>query len=137
MSAEEIMGMPVKIKRVRPTAAAMRLKTEDNLISRNVPKELRKSDQELLEIRLKSADLKEINKTRWREASYIWNEKGFLYDEYYYLTEKKDHGTNEYVWNDELLWKFARDHKIDLFVTRQTVPGLLNAQGSLRKRAPR
>ena len=93
----------------------MRAKTGDSLISRNVAKELRKSDQELLDIGLRSADPKETNKARWREGPYCWNEKGFLYDEYYYLTEKKDPSTSEYTWDDELLWKFE--------ITKLSSPG--------------
>lgn len=86
---------------------------------------------------MRSANAKETNKARWREAPYCWIEKGFLYDEYYYLTEKRDPHTNEFIWDDNLLWKFARDHKVEFFVARQAVPGLLNAQGALRKRASR
>ena len=73
---------------------------------------------------------------RWKKAPYCWNAKGSLYDKYYYLVGKTD-DAGEYIWRNDLLWKFASDHKVDLMVTRQTVPGLLNAEGKLRKWAPR
>lgn len=135
ISAEELLGQAKKKKRVRPTAAALREIAGDQQISRDIPKDQRKSDQELLDIGLQS--IGQANKDRWRQAPYCWNEKGFLYEPYFYLTEKRDPHTNEFIWNNEMLWKFARDHKVDLFTTRQTMPGLLTAKGTLRKRAPR
>ena len=36
-----------------------------------------------------------------------------------------------------MLWKFARDHKIETFASRCGTPGLLTVKGELRKRAPR
>lgn len=124
-----------KAKRVRPSAAELRLKQGDSDLSRNTPKEQRKSDAELLQIGLQSKGRK--NKDRWREAPYCWNAKGFLYDEYNYLTEQKDPKTGDHVWDNDLLWKFARDHKVETFATRQVIPGLITAKGKMRKRKPR
>lgn len=93
--------------------------------------------QELLKIGVLSADPKQTNKFRWREASHCWNENGFLYETYYHLTEKKNPQSNGFIWKDDLLWNFARDHKVELFVARQAMSGLLDAKGELRKRAPR
>lgn len=132
ISAEKLLLQAERKKRVRSTAAAMRANIGDERITRDVPKEERKFGQELLSIDLQS--LGQANKDRWRQASYCWNEKVFLYESYYYLTEKRDPQTNEFIWNNDLLWKFARDHKVELFVARQATPGLLNSKGDLRKR---
>ena len=125
----------IQMKVIRPTAATLREKIGDQQITRDVPKDQRKSDQELLAIGLHS--IGQANKDRWRQAPYCWSEKGFLYEPYYYLTEKRDPHTNDFIWDNDLLWKFARDHKVELFAARQAMPGLLNAKGALRKRAPR
>ncbi len=55
------------------------------------------------------------------------------------MVDKED-AAGEYIWGDDLLRKFARYHKsnkVDLFLTRQAVPGLPDAKSELRKRAPR
>ncbi len=70
------------------------------------------------------------------EGSLLLKRQGFLIRQYYYLVNKKD-AAGEYIWGDDLLRKFARDHKVDLLLRRQAVPGLLNAKGELRKCAPR
>lgn len=134
ISTSDLLVKPKK-KRKRPSAAEMRKSGGDETVSRDVPPEERLSDAELLKIGLDSVD--ETNRERWRKAPYCWNEKGFFYEEYHYLTEKRDLITNEYVWDDHLIWKFARDHKIETITSRQAAPGLLNAKGQIRKRAPR
>ena len=83
------------------------------------------------------ASVNETNKERWGQALYCWNAKDSLYEEYYYLAVKKDPTTNNYIWNDHLIWKFARDHKVETITSRQSTPGFLNAKVQLRKRAPR
>lgn len=123
-----------KKKRKRRSAVELRNTQGDINISRDVPKDQRKDDDELLQIGLRSTT--ESNKTRWREAPYVWNARGYVYEEYFYLIEKKD-SSGDYVWDDNLLWKFARDHKMNVYPTRQPLPGLLNARGELRRRAPR
>lgn len=50
------------------------------------------------------------------KAPYVWSAKGFIYEEYYYLIDKK-YSRDEYVWNDDILWKFTRGHKISVFVS--------------------
>ena len=84
-----------KDKRKRPSATAMRQKDEDKTISRDVPLEERLCNEDSLKIGLASQH--EEKKERWRKAPYCWNARGFLYESYYYLTEKRDVTTNEYV----------------------------------------
>lgn len=68
-SMTDFMDTTRKSKRKRESAAAMRAKQGDTLVSRNVPKDQRKGDEEILGIGLRS--LTEPNKTRWREAPYV------------------------------------------------------------------
>ena len=89
-----------KAKRVRISAAEMRQKQGDTHISRAVPEQDRKTDEELLAIGLRAKT--EKNKDRCRAAPYVWNEKGFLYEKYFYVIDKRDN-QNEYVWNNDLL----------------------------------
>ena len=105
VSASDVLDQTRKPKRQRPTAAEMRSKLGDDRVKRDVPEKKRESDAELLQIGLDSMD--QENKRRWRVAPYCWNAKGFLYDKYYYLVDKRDEVTREYIWNDKLLWKFA------------------------------
>ena len=88
------------IKMVRATAAAVRANIGDNQITRDVPESERKSDEELLEAGIESANPKATNRDRWREAPYCWNEKGFLYEEHHHLGEERDPTTIEYIWDD-------------------------------------
>ena len=128
-SASDVLDQVKKPKRQRPSAAEMRSKLGDSKVTRDVPMSERKSDAELLQIGLDS--ITQENKERWRVAPYCWNAKGFLYDKYYYLVDKKEASTQKYVWDGQLLWKFARDHKVNVFTSRQVAPGLLNAKGEL------
>lgn len=114
-----------KAKRKEIPAATLREKQGDAHLSRDVPKEQRKSDEELLCIGLRSTN--EGNKRRWREAPYVWNAREFLYEEYYYLIDKRGK-KGEYVWDDDLLWKFARYHNMSVFPSRQPLQALLKSE---------
>lgn len=89
----------------------MRANIGDNQITRDVPESERKSDEELLEAGIESANPKVTNRDRWREAPCCWNEKGFLYEEYHHLREERDPTTIEYIWDEIIPWRFVRDHK--------------------------
>ena len=96
VSAQVLLGQSAKSKRVRSKAAELRKKIGDEAVTKSIPFELKKIDEKLLQIDLASET--QENRVRWRKASYVWNEKGFLLSKYYYLIEKKDTQGN-YVWN--------------------------------------
>ncbi|CAD6582450.1 MAG: hypothetical protein ASARMPRED_000968 [Alectoria sarmentosa] len=96
---------------VRATAAAVRANIGDNQITRDVPESERKSDEELLEAGIESANPKATNRDRWREAPYCWNEKGFLYEEHHHLGEERDPTTIEYIWDDYPVEIWALRHR--------------------------
>ena len=119
-----------KPKKKRLTVAELKKGFEH--VTKDVPKDERLSDKELLDLGKKN-----ITKVqRWVEAPYAWNFRGALLGPYYRLALVKiSDQDGEYYWDNKDL-KGMGFKNPEFFRERLKYPNLYAAKGGLRRRPP-
>ena len=97
-------------------------------ITRDVSKEDRLSDEQLIELEKQRM----TKKNRWMTVSYVWNLKNLLYDDYKYLETLKDEN-GERLWSNEILKPYVLYESVKLFLERQANSALTEHMSSRQR----